>query len=148
MYFAIKDAGKIKVSEINGSIENEFTTYNEFKIIKTKLNGLVKVYLLMFNEVTDAKSLILSHGGMYDKNRLIISDSIDSREYKLDGVITKTNYDGTEDEIVMSAEKCKFVEFPLIDEILKVRYDEITQFVSCLEILPDNNGRYIEFYKK
>lgn len=144
MYFAIKDCGNLRLKEINGDLSNEFATYNEFKIIKTKVDGEVKVYILIFNEITDAKTLIMAHGGKYQRNKLSISDEIDDREYVLDGEIIRRNVDGEDEIIKMHVPRCRFVEFPLIDEILKVRYDEITQFVSCLEVFKNEYGSYID----
>ena len=82
MYFAIRDAGELTIKEINGGLSNKFETYNEIKIVKTKVNGEVKVYILMFNEVTNAKSLIMAHGGRYLEDKLVISDYVDDREYR------------------------------------------------------------------
>ena len=147
MYFAIKDFGYINLKEINGDLSNKLETHNEIKIIKTKVNGETKVYVLLFNEVTNAKSLIMAHGGRYSEDKLIISDKIDNREYTLDGVIYTTDIKGDEGVVSLHADRCRFVEFPLIDELLKIRCDEITQFVSCLEVIKDENGNYIEFSK-
>ena len=147
MYFAIKDAGTITIKEIDGELNNKFETHNEIKIIKTKVNGETKVYLLIFNEVTDAKSLIMAHGGRYLDDKLIISDDIDDRVYMLDGTMGTMNIDYKKEIVKFHADRCKFVEFPLIDELLKIRHDEITQFVSCLEIIKNDNGDYIEFNK-
>lgn len=147
MYFAIKDSGTITLKEINGDLSNKLETHNEIKIVKTKVNGEVKVYLLMFSEVTNAKSLIMAHGGKYSENKLVISEDIDSREYTLDGVIKSMNIEGRKEDIKLHADKCKFVEFPLIDELLKIRNDEVSQFVSCLEIIKNNSGNYMEFNK-
>lgn len=144
MYFAIKDCGRLKLKEINGNLSNEFVTHNEFKIIKTKVDGEIKVYILIFNEVTDAKSLIMAHGGKYQQNKLIISDEIDDREYSLYGEIIRKNLDGEDELIKMHVSRCKFVEFPLIDEILKVRCDEVTQFINYLEIFKNEHGSYID----
>lgn len=144
MYFAIKDCGNLRLKEINGNLSNEFATYNEFKIIKTKVDGEVKVYILIFNEITDAKTLIMAHGGKYQRDKLSISDEVDDREYVLDGEIIRRNVDGEDEIIKMHVSRCKFVEFPLIDELLKVRYDEITQFVSCLEVFKNEYGSYID----
>lgn len=144
MYFAIRDCGELKLKEIGGNLSNEFVTHNEFKIIKTKVDGEIKVYILIFNEITDAKSLIMSHGGKYQHNKLIISDEIDDREYTLEGEIIRRNVDGEDENIKMHVSRCKFVEFPLIDEILKVRHGEITQFITCLEIFKNEYGSYID----
>ena len=99
MYFAIRDAGQLTIKEINGDLSNKFETYNEIKIVKTKVNGEVKVYILMFNEVTNAKSLIMAHGGKYKENKLTISDEVDNREYVLDGTITITNVEGRKETV-------------------------------------------------
>ena len=42
MYFAIRDDGELTIKEINGDLSNKFETYNEIKIVKTKVNGEVK----------------------------------------------------------------------------------------------------------
>ena len=147
MYFAIRDAGKLTIKEINGGLSNKFETYNEIKIVKTKVNGEVKVYILMFNEVTNAKSLIMAHGGRYLEDKLVISDYVDDREYTLDGTITTMNIEGRKEIINLHIDRCRFVEFPLIDDLLTIRPDEVTQFVSCLEVIKNNNGDYIEFSK-
>lgn len=149
MYFAIKDYGSLKIKEINGDLDNVFETHNEMKIIKTKINGEVKVYILLYNEVTNAKSMIMAHGGVYSEDELVITDSVDDREYQLEGEIITRNGFTYEDEVVdIKANKCKFVEFPLIDELLSIRGDEITQFITCLEVLKDNDDRFITFKKK
>ena len=147
MYFAIRDAGKLTIKEINGGLSNKFETYNEIKIVKTKVNGEVKVYILMFNEVTNAKSLIMAHGGRYLADKLVISDYVDDREYTLDGTITTMNIEGRKEIINLHIDRCRFVEFPLMDDLLTIRPDEVTQFVSCLEVIKNNNGDYIEFSK-
>lgn len=147
MYFAIRDAGELTIKEINGGLSNKFETYNEIKIVKTKVNGEVKVYILMFNEVTNAKSLIMAHGGRYLEDKLVISDYVDDREYTLDGTITTMNIEGRKEIINLHIDRCRFVEFPLIDDLLTIRPDEVTQFVSCLEVIKNNNGDYIEFSK-
>lgn len=147
MYFAIRDAGELTIKEINGGLSNKFETYNEIKIVKTKVNGEVKVYILMFNEVTNAKSLIMAHGGRYLEDKLVISDYVDDREYTLDGTITTMNIEGRKEIINLHIDRCRFVEFPLIDDLLTIRPDEATQFVSCLEVIKNNNGDYIEFSK-
>lgn len=147
MYFAIRDAGKLTIKEINGGLSNKFETYNEIKIVKTKLNGEVKVYILMFNEITNAKSLIMAHGGRYLEDKLVISDYVDDREYTLDGTITTMNIEGRKEIINLHIDRCRFVEFPLMDDLLTIRPDEVTQFVSCLEVIKNNNGDYIEFSK-
>lgn len=147
MYFAIRDAGKLTIKEINGGLSNKFETYNEIKIVKTKVNGEVKVYILMFNEVTNAKSLIMAHGGRYLEDKLVISDYVDDREYTLDGTITTMNIEGRKEIINLHIDRCRFVEFPLMDDLLTIRPDEVTQFVSCLEVIKNNNGDYIEFSK-
>ena len=147
MYFAIRDAGELTIKEINGDLSNKFETYNEIKIVKTKVNGEVKVYILMFNEVTNAKSLIMAHGGRYLEDKLVISDYVDDREYTLDGTITTMNIEGRKEIINLHIDRCRFVEFPLMDDLLTIRPDEVTQFVSCLEVIKNNNGDYIEFSK-
>ena len=147
MYFAIRDAGELTIKEINGGLSNKFETYNEIKIVKTKVNGEVKVYILMFNEVTNAKSLIMAHGGRYLEDKLVISDYVDDREYTLDGTITTMNIEGRKEIINLHIDRCSFVEFPLKDDLLTIRPDEVTQFVSCLEVIKNNNGDYIEFSK-
>lgn len=147
MYFAIRDAGELTIKEINGGLSNKFETYNEIKIVKTKVNGEVKVYILMFNEVTNAKSLIMAHGGRYLEDKLVISDYVDDREYTLDGTITTMNIEGRKEIINLHIDRCRFVEFPLMDDLLTIRPDEATQFVSCLEVIKNNNGDYIEFSK-
>ena len=147
MYFAIRDAGELTIKEINGGLSNKFETYNEIKIVKTKVNGEVKVYILMFNEVTNAKSLIMAHGGRYLEDKLVISDYVDDREYTLDGTITTMNIEGRKEIINLHIDRCRFVEFPLMDDLLTIRPDEVTQFVSCLEVIKNNNGDYIEFSK-
>ena len=147
MYFAIRDAGKLTIKEINGGLSNKFETYNEIKIVKTKVNGEVKVYILMFNEVTNAKSLIMAHGGRYLEDKLVISDYVDDREYTLDGTITTMNIEGRKEIINLHIDRCRFVEFPLMDDLLTIRPDKVTQFVSCLEVIKNNNGDYIEFSK-
>ena len=147
MYFAIKDAGAMTIKEINGDLSNKFETHNEIKIVKTKVNGEVKVYILMFNEVTNAKSLIMAHGGRYLEDKLVISDYVDDREYTLDGTITTMNIEGRKEIINLHIDRCRFVEFPLMDDLLTIRPDEVTQFVSCLEVIKNNNGDYIEFSK-
>lgn len=147
MYFAIKDAGAMTIKEINGDLSNKFETHNEIKIVKTKVNGEVKVYILIFNEVTNAKSLIMAHGGRYLEDKLVISDYVDDREYTLDGTITTMNIEGRKEIINLHIDRCRFVEFPLIDDLLTIRPDEVTQFVSCLEVIKNNNGDYIEFSK-
>ena len=147
MYFAIRDAGKLTIKEINGGLSNKFETYNEIKIVKTKVNGEVKVYILMFNEVTNAKSLIMAHGGRYLEDKLVISDYVDDREYTLDGTITTMNIEGRKEIINLHIDRCRFVEFPLMDDLLTIRPDEVTQFVSCLEVIKNSNGDYIEFSK-
>ena len=147
MYFAIRDAGELTIKEINGGLSNKFETYNEIKIVKTKVNGEVKVYILMFNEVTNAKSLIMAHGGRYLEDKLVISDYVDDREYTLDGTITTMNIEGRKEIINLHIDRCRFVEFPLMDDLLTIRPDEVTQFVSCLEVIKNSNGDYIEFSK-
>lgn len=147
MYFAIRDAGELTIKEINGGLSNKFETYNEIKIVKTKVNGEVKVYILMFNEVTNAKSLIMAHGGRYLEDKLVISDYVDDREYTLDGTITTMNIEGRKEIINLHIDRCRFVELPLMDDLLTIRPDEVTQFVSCLEVIKNNNGDYIEFSK-
>lgn len=147
MYFAIKDFGEINIKEINGDLENKFETFNEIKVIKTKIKDEIKVYILLFDEVTNAKSLVMAHGGKYLEDKLIISDSIDDREYALNGKLYRINHKGEEDVVNMVVEKCKFVEFPMIDELLKVNRSEITQFITCLEVIKNNEGNYIEFSK-
>lgn len=147
MYFAIKDAGAMTIKEINGDLSNKFETHNEIKIVKTKVNGEVKVYILIFNELTNAKSLIMAHGGRYLEDKLVISDYVDDREYTLDGTITTMNIEGRKEIINLHIDRCRFVEFPLIDDLLTIRPDEVTQFVSCLEVIKNNNGDYIEFSK-
>ena len=114
------------------------------KIIKTKINNETTVYVLIFNEVTNAKSLIMAHGGEYLNDKLIISDNVDSREYSLKCEIEAFNIDGNRNKYRIKADKCRFVEFPLIEELLKIRCGEVTEFVSCLEILKDINGNYLE----
>lgn len=147
MYFAIRDAGELTIKEINGGLSNKFETYNEIKIVKTKVNGEVKVYILMFNEVTNAKSLIMAHGGRYLEDKLVISDYVDDREYTLDGTITTMNIESRKEIINLHIDRCRFVELPLMDDLLTIRPDEVTQFVSCLEVIKNNNGDYIEFSK-
>ena len=147
MYFAIRDAGELTIKEINGGLSNKFETYNEIKIVKTKVNGEIKVYILIFNEFTNAKSLIMAHGGRYLEDKLVISDYVDDREYTLDGTITTMNIEGRKEIINLHIDRCRFVEFPLMDDLLTIRPDEVTQFVSCLEVIKNNNGDYIEFSK-
>ena len=147
MYFAIKDAGTITIKEINGDLNNKLETHCEVKIVKTKVDKEVKIYILIFNEITNAKSLIMAHGGKYEENKLTISDEVDNREYVLDGTITTTNVEGREETVNIHADRVKFVEFPLIDELLKLRFDEVSLFVSCLEVIKNNNGTYLDFSK-
>lgn len=147
MYFAIRDTGKIALKEIGGNIENSLETYNEMKIIKTKVNKETKVYILIFEEITNAKSLIMAHGGRYLEEKLIISDNVDSREYSLKGTLHTINIHGNKEEVEFKADRCRFVEFPLIEELIKLNSCEITQFISCIEIIKNNEGDYLEFTK-
>ena len=144
MYFAIRDFGEVHIKEVNGSLENKFEAFNEIKIIKIKIEGEVKVYILLFDEVTNAKSLIMAHGGKYLEDKLTISDNVDDREYSLSGELYTMNAEGNEDVINIVAERCKFVEFPMIDELLKVNNSEITQFITCLEVMKNSEGNYID----
>lgn len=144
MYYAIHNFGEIKIKEIDGDLENEFNTFNEMKLIKTRINGEVKVYILLFAEITDSKSLIMAHGGRYLKDKLVISDYVDDREYSLTGELYNMNTEGEKGIIDIKVDKCKFVEFPMIDELLKVNFKEFTEFITCLEVIKNNNGDYIE----